>query len=127
MDVCHLRHLHPGLSITVQTLLTNIRKEDRLNPYGGEEFLIILPHQTGETAYLVAEKLRQMVLGLHIPHTGNPPLCVLTVSAGIAELPPGPGYSEEDWIKAADLALYLAKQAGRNCVRLVSIAPENVS
>lgn len=116
-----------ALRITAQTLLTNIRKEDRLYRYGGEEFLIILPHQTSETTYLVAEKLRQMVLALQIPHSGNPPTYTLTVSAGIAELPPGPGYNEDDWIKAADRALYQAKQAGRNCVRLVSIASENAS
>jgi diguanylate cyclase (GGDEF)-like protein len=103
-----------ALKFTAQQLLANIRKEDTAYRYGGEEFLIILPHQDGQKALLVAEKLRQVIESLQIRHPQNQPSGILTISAGIAELTPGSPWTLEEWLDAADQALYQAKQAGRN-------------
>ncbi|MBN9389996.1 MAG: diguanylate cyclase [Chloroflexi bacterium] len=103
-----------ALKITAQQLLANIRKEDTAYRYGGEEFLIILPHQSGQKALRVAEKLRQIIERLQISHPQNLPSGILTISTGVAELTPNNPWTLEEWLDAADQALYQAKQTGRN-------------
>lgn len=103
-----------ALKITAHHLLVNIRKEDTAYRYGGEEFLIILPHQNAQKAVLVAEKLRLVIQNLGIPHALNPSGSVITISAGVADLTPSSAWTLEEWLGAADQALYRAKQTGRN-------------
>ncbi len=87
----------------------HLRKMDVVCRYGGEEFVIILPETTGEHALQVSEKLRRVVETWIFP--GIP--CVLTISAGVAEYPLH-GRTRDELVRAADSALYLAKQGGRN-------------
>ena len=98
-----------------------LRKSDVVCRYGGEEFAIVLPQITAEQALSVAEKLRREVAGWHFPGVPRS----VTISAGTAAFPLH-GQTRDDIVKAADAALYAAKQAGRNCVRAAGLAPATV-
>ncbi len=92
----------------------SLRTGDSAYRYGGEEFLIILPEQSPESAGVAAERLRRGVEQLALPHEAKTPLGVVTVSVGLAALPPGEKKPFEELLKEADEALYAAKEAGRN-------------
>ena len=89
--------------------LRTLRKVDVVCRYGGEEFAIILPATPGGSAYIVADKLRRAVAGAEHPGVSVP----VTISAGVAEFPAN-GITRDDIVRAADAALYKAKQSGRN-------------
>jgi diguanylate cyclase (GGDEF)-like protein len=96
----------------ISTIFTqNLRKVDVACRYGGEEFAIIVPETTGEDAYYVAEKLRKAIQTAVFPGVPRP----VTISAGVASYPVN-GEARDELIKAADEALYQAKQSGRNTV-----------
>ena len=84
--------------------------------YGGEEFALVLPNTSPGGARLIAEKLRQTVHGLNIPHCAPETDARLTVSIGLATLTPSIGSHCRQLISAADKGLYLAKNSGRNQV-----------
>jgi diguanylate cyclase (GGDEF)-like protein len=88
-----------------------LRKIDVVCRYGGEEFAILLPQTTAEHALSVADKLRREVAAWQFPGVPR----AVTISAGAASYPVH-GSSRDELVKAADSALYAAKQAGRNCV-----------
>jgi diguanylate cyclase (GGDEF)-like protein len=92
-----------------------VRKVDVVCRYGGEEFGILLTQVTPEQAFTVAGKLRKMVEGWQFPGVPR----TVTISAGAAVFPQH-GTTRDGLVKAADSALYAAKQAGRNAVRLAS-------
>jgi diguanylate cyclase (GGDEF)-like protein len=95
-----------------QFLQTHIRSEDIACRYGGEEFILILPNTSLETSQQRAEYLRQAVKKLQI-WDGNSFHEGITISLGIA-IYPEHGRTMENVLRAADLALYRAKQAGRD-------------
>jgi len=88
------------------------REGDVCCRYGGEEFIMLLPNTTVEEAKLVAEQLRKTLADTVSP-CGRP----ITLSAGIASYPVMANTTEA-LIEAADDALYLAKQEGRNQVKV---------
>lgn len=88
-----------------------VRKIDVVCRYGGEEFAILLTQASGEQALAIAEKLRKVVADWQFP--GVP--CAVTISAGAASFPEH-GSTRDELVKAADTALYAAKQSGRNRV-----------
>jgi diguanylate cyclase (GGDEF)-like protein len=88
-----------------------LRKADVVCRYGGEEFAILVPETTGENAMGVAEKLRRVVESWPFPGVPRP----VTISAGVADYPEN-GTTRDELMRAADEALYAAKQAGRNRV-----------
>jgi len=83
--------------------------------FGGEEFVALLPETEQPGAYIVAEKIRDAVAALNIPHDGSVHARV-TISVGVAVLSPAVGDLAETLIAQADAALYAAKRAGRNRV-----------
>lgn len=96
-----------------QVLTKSSRRQDTVVRYGGEEFTVILPYTSKEEAVKYAEKIRRKVekINFLLP---NEKSLHLTLSAGVVAYP-GTGFkSAEDLIKAADAALYTAKNAGRN-------------
>jgi diguanylate cyclase (GGDEF)-like protein len=88
-----------------------LRKNDVVCRYGGEEFGILLPQTNFHQALAVAEKLRKVVEAWQFPGVPRP----VTISAGISSCP-AHGATRDEVVKAADAALYSAKQSGRNRV-----------
>ncbi|NLY26939.1 MAG: diguanylate cyclase [Alcaligenaceae bacterium] len=84
--------------------------------YGGEEFVFILPGSDPDAASREAERIRQAVEALALPHAHSTTAPVVTVSLGVAATIPGADQSTDALLKAADDALYRAKRAGRNQV-----------
>ena len=97
-----------------KAMKASVRKTDEIFRWGGEEFVIILPEQDSPSALRVAENVRASIELLNIEHTGNEPQSV-TVSCGVSSNSAG-HISWERILKSADDALYMAKEAGRNCV-----------
>ena len=88
---------------------------DLVARYGGEELVTLLTDTDLEGAIRLAERQRQAVLGLAIPHEDNDS-GVVTLSLGVACCIPGSGSEPESLIERADAALYEAKRMGRNQV-----------
>ncbi|MDB5521036.1 MAG: hypothetical protein JWQ82_633 [Tardiphaga sp.] len=96
------------------TLFANIRNGDRLGRYGGEEFLLVLPHTAGDEALRILDRLRLIVA--ESDWSAVSPDLQVTISAGVATLR---ATDDSDTILTrADRALYSAKNAGRNQVIL---------
>lgn len=100
------------------------RSVDFIARCGGEEFVALLPDTNLEGARNVAENMRRKVRGLNIPHPTNPTGCV-TISMGVAATVPGPGKQALELLRAADQALYDAKNKGRN--QIVICTDDNAS
>ncbi|WP_426140097.1 diguanylate cyclase domain-containing protein [Pseudomonas sp. DWP3-1-2] len=95
------------------------RSGDFVARYGGEEFAIILQSTSEEHAAAFAEMLCREIAQLRLPHNMSP-LKHLTVSVGVAVLRPDGQTSITGFLRAADTALYRAKQRGRNRVELAT-------
>ncbi len=93
-------------------LKTGVRASDMACRYGGEEFALVLPETTIEGTLTRVEAIRSRVAALRVTHR-NRVLGGLTLSLGVA-LMPEHGETAEELLRAADKALYRAKQAGRN-------------
>jgi len=125
LDVDHFKSIndtygHPCgdkvLKAIAQTIKANIRDGDQVGRYGGEEFLLILPETEFEGARALAERVRQAIddLALDIDQQK----ISVTASLGIATKYP----VESDYegaLKRADVALYQAKEQGRNRVEQI--------
>lgn len=99
------------LKALAKVLKQSVRASDIVIRYGGEEFMILLQNSSGEAAEKVAEKIRASVEAMKIPVAGT--TLQKTISIGIADFPTD---SETFWqaVKYADVALYQAKETGRN-------------
>jgi diguanylate cyclase (GGDEF)-like protein len=93
-----------------------LRKIDVVCRYGGEEFGILLTQASAQHAMNIAEKLRKMVEEWQFPGVPR----TVTISAGAAAFPDH-GTTRDELVKAADQALYAAKQSGRNRVCLAAV------
>lgn len=101
------------LKALAEMLTRSVRSSDYVIRYGGEEFLILLQETTGEAATAVAEKIRSAVAELKVQTSGG--ILQKTISIGISCYPDD---SDTFWqvVKFADVALYHAKETGRNRV-----------
>ena len=121
LDIDHFKQVndtygHPVGDQVIRSLSwllkQRLRKQDVICRYGGEEFLVGLPHTDADEALAIMNRIRQDFAQIHHPH-GNGHFLV-TASGGIATYPL---YQTGDaLIKAADEALYRAKHKGRNCI-----------
>ncbi len=89
----------------------NLRKEDIFGRWGGEEFLIIIPGSSKETALKFIERIRKLVAQHDFESVGK-----ITFSAGISEFVPD--CTDDKLIGNADFALYISKNMGRNQVQV---------
>jgi diguanylate cyclase (GGDEF)-like protein/PAS domain S-box-containing protein len=92
------------------------RSVDLVARYGGEEFVFLLPNTPLEGARQIAEKACREVEALGLKHEASVVKPVVTLSLGVASLVPSQESKPEDLIQSADMALYRAKEAGRNRV-----------
>ena len=101
------------LKVLSELLLRNVRTSDIAVRYGGEEFLLVLVDTGADAAMKVAEKIRLEVEATKIPLPGG--ILQKTISIGVAEYPKD---SDTFWqvVKFADVAMYAAKNGGRNQV-----------
>jgi diguanylate cyclase (GGDEF)-like protein len=113
IDVDHFKEIndefgHPAgddkLREVAQGLRGVLRATDLVARYGGDEFVVVAPHATRESARALAERMRNAARE-----------CDASVSIGVA-IYPEDAPDQDALISAADAALYRAKQAGRNCV-----------
>jgi diguanylate cyclase (GGDEF)-like protein len=126
LDVDHFKayndhHGHPEgdrcLTKVAEALATCIRSPmDMVGRYGGEEFIAVLSPSDLSSAQQVAERMREAVSALGIPHAASSTSPVVTVSVGVASLEPSRQSTPDLLIQQADQALYRAKHEGRNRV-----------
>jgi diguanylate cyclase len=93
------------------------RKSDLVARYGGEELMVVLPDTSTPNAMRLADRTRQAVRDLKVPHGGQ--MLGVTISIGVAQL--GRHESVQAWLDRADRALYQAKSHGRD--RVVEAVP----
>lgn len=105
------------LSIAAQFFVRRLRPYDRVFRYGGEEFLFCLPDTDAETAWRALDRLRGLMARLPVVLDDGTRLPV-TCSIGVAQMVPGRSVHEA--VTAADQALYVAKDSGRNRVVMAS-------
>lgn len=105
------------LRVVGQITKETIRESDVAVRYGGEEIAVVLPETDQGEAVRVAERLRGTVKKSKIRFQGKVIPC--TISVGLAVFPYD-AKDREGLIRNADKALYAAKDAGRNCVRIFS-------
>ena len=97
-----------------EILKAEAREIDRVGRYGGEEFLLLLPGTVLDSAVTFAERLRQRVDDHTFSFEGG--TLKRTMSCGVASWPHPRVAGREEMLKAADDALYVAKELGRNRV-----------
>ncbi|MCK7574987.1 MAG: diguanylate cyclase [Chromatiales bacterium] len=98
-----------------RTLRDGLRRDgDRISRYGGEEFALLMADTDREAACMVAERLRLAVAELDLPHPAAPGIGRVSISIGIATMVPTDEQLCYILVAQADLALYTAKDAGRN-------------
>lgn len=102
-----------ALIAVARVLQQSVRESDLVGRYGGEEFVILLPHTELDKALTVAEKIRLAVSETPVEGMGERRL---TISIGAAGFPDIKVANMEELVRKADEALYRAKEGGRNQV-----------
>jgi diguanylate cyclase (GGDEF)-like protein len=122
IDIDHFKAIndHAGhaagdsaLRDVVSAVSGRLRPHDLLGRFGGDEFLLILPHTSSSEAFTVSSRIEQSVRELSIPGEAIP----LTISIGLTQATSGEVAAP--LLARADKALYNAKNAGRNCCRVL--------
>ncbi|QFZ24378.1 diguanylate cyclase [Saccharothrix syringae] len=114
------------LRAVADTLRRTVRGTDLVGRVGGEEFAVLLPDTTLTAAAATAERVRTAVAALAVPlDQGAEAVTGLTVSIGAGAAPDN-GTTLDQLRQTTDLALYEAKEAGRNAVRLASAVVEPI-
>jgi diguanylate cyclase (GGDEF)-like protein len=101
------------------TIKANLREMDVAARYGGEEFVVVLPETDTEGAAAVAERIRAGVEALEFATAEGAAPVHKTVSVGVATYPLH-ATAQNRFVEAADKAMYAAKHAGKNAVRVAA-------
>lgn len=123
-DIDHFKKVNDGyghqagdavLKAIAARLREVLRQSDIAGRYGGEEFTVLLPNTELDGAVIFAERLREVIAAEPVvTKAGSVPV---TISIGVSELR-AETPSHEKLVHEADMALYRAKDAGRNCVKV---------
>jgi diguanylate cyclase (GGDEF)-like protein len=103
-----------ALQLFSSTLRAALRPVDLVARVGGEEFVVFLPNCDGDGASIALERVRTALAGA-VRASGGP---IFTVSIGVAVFP-SEGADLEQLVKAADRALYMSKNAGRDRITVL--------
>lgn len=133
LDLDHFKHVNDTyghlagdqvLKTAAQVIQSAIRPYDRVGRYGGEEFLIVLPETDMDESTMVAERIRATIE--KTPVKTDEGIINVTVSLGVTALQDKINDDDVDcFIKTADVALYTAKNSGRNRVEKLEYASMN--
>jgi diguanylate cyclase (GGDEF)-like protein len=107
-----------ALRVVAETIARQLRTGDRAYRYSGDELVVLWPEQTTDSAKIAAERIREAVDGLALPHAGNPPWHLVTVSMGVAAFRPDEAATYDALLARAESALLRAKAEGGNRVAL---------
>ena len=130
-DIDHFKRVNDGYGHAAgdeailhlaKILRKNLRETDIGGRYGGEEYAVILTETDAKHALIFAERIRRLVEASHVDY--NEIEIKFTVSLGIAEFSDDFD-THQNWIEAADSALYKAKTSGRNQVKIYKGEPLN--
>ena len=102
-----------ALKQVVEVISSRLRSYDFFGRYGGDEFLLVLPQTSCNDALRIAERIEQAVGGLAVSRLALP--ISLSIGLTVATF----RESSSSMLARADMALYKAKQAGRNCTRVL--------
>jgi diguanylate cyclase (GGDEF)-like protein len=128
LDIDHFKYVNDtwghqtgdrALQSLAEVMMQVVREHDVVGRYGGEEFLILLPHTDAAAVQTVAERIRALVQSSHHTLSDNGEVVHFTVSIGVVTQSTD-NTSLEDLISQADQALYKAKAQGRNRVAVAS-------
>jgi diguanylate cyclase (GGDEF)-like protein len=108
------------LKEVARTLTSLLRDYDLAGRFGGEEFVVLLPHTRAVDALRIAERIRAQIAGLSAIAPDGTEVIPVTVSIGAAALEGGCNWDLTDLLAASDAALYRAKSAGRDQVQMIS-------
>ena len=123
IDLDHFKQIndtwghHAGDQVLIaasKVMMRNARKTDEVGRYGGEEFAMLLPGTSLKRAAQIAERIRRKISDMNVIVDGSN--IEVTASFGVACFPSTDIDNMEDLLKAADKALYEAKETGRNKV-----------
>lgn len=106
-----------ALKLAVDTIVRMLRPYDHVGRWGGEEFLIVLPNTDPDEAYQVAERLRLSIANAEMELGGGESI-ELRISLGVTTTTPQNNLNVDGLVKQADVALYQAKNSGRNQVKI---------
>jgi diguanylate cyclase (GGDEF)-like protein len=104
------------LQRVAELLITSVRASDIVARWGGEEIVILLPELNLDQAKQAAERIRSIIESTEFCDSDI--TMRETVSIGVIVYPDSRVYRYQDMFKFVDEALYFAKEAGRNCVRV---------
>lgn len=136
LDIDHFKQYndhygHPAgdqaLRRVATCLSTTVRAGDSAYRYGGEEFVLIMPDCPVLDAATVAERVCQGVAHIGLIHSARPTApSLITISVGVSCWSPESPLGASELLQEADRALYLAKDAGRNRVRIAQDSTSRV-
>ena len=119
-----------ALQHVAEVMKSSLREIDLLGRLGGEEFAALLPNTTLEDALLSAERVRETIANMSLEISGQVLSNPITISVGVATITDGMS-GIDDLLRKADIALYRAKNNGRNCVSVYqenqALPPQNTA
>ncbi|PKL91089.1 MAG: sensor domain-containing diguanylate cyclase [Candidatus Goldiibacteriota bacterium HGW-Goldbacteria-1] len=102
------------LKMVAKTLAANLRTEDFIGRWGGEEFVAVISDADNKTLYAIAEKLRSLVSQSSLNTSDGTVAVTISIGATVAKR----GESMEQLVKRADRFMYESKNSGRNYVTI---------